>query len=188
MVIVAGLPRSGTSAVASVVAGLGVDLGPPWKEYRNWYPRGSFVSRELHDLFLTFRANGCADASPIEKAFAARKEPWGFKAHSFLPIAAVLANFLPKNVNVIRCDRPIKQCRASLHALGRKATVWWILEEWGIGVDFLASTYPTLTVNFSELIDPTAVGKKISSFIGRDYQPTCVSNVDFSLSQFKNLR
>lgn len=194
-ILVVGVPRSGTSAIAHVLRHLGIDMGSEFFQSTSMCPAGGSCQD------LAFQEVEIARIS-LEEYLAVRQasgKDWGLKSHNlykFLPGFAQLCDRL----RIIRTSRPIDQ--------SRKSWVEGMRRQWSefnphnsvremppvaeSDVDLIAAgieeairsmrPLPTLTVDFDSLLSRPAweVGR-IAGFVGRPVAEPALAHVDAKL-------
>jgi hypothetical protein len=84
MVIITGVARSGTSAIAGIVHHLGVDLGAFYLKPDTQNPTGYFEDARILDIdFKYFEQDRPRWRKEMKKYLASRKGIWGFKNPAF---------------------------------------------------------------------------------------------------------
>lgn len=179
MFFVLGLPRSGTSLVAGVLAGLGVDLGEHFQEDTAWSPTGSYVDRYLNVKLLELRWQPSAFVrAEVLAMLAARRPPAAIKDHALCAVAGEVAELLGGGVAVIETVRDPAECVASLAAIRGSASIDFVMEHWGTPIEKLRGKLPWHRVEFRQALQPAELGRQLATIVGVPFELASVSHVD----------
>lgn len=189
-VVVAGMHRSGTSAIMGILQVLGVDIGDELGAPDEFNEKGYFENREF-ELYehLPLRSVTGRDAwshPPGEEAlndalpqFAdhlksliskyARSEVWGYKSARGLCFPEYLKQI--PNLHLIMNIRSPEAVAASLNRRNGidngHALYLWSLHYWRIMKFLSRNEIPYMIVNYDDLVDCTeVVMRRVSRFIG----------------------
>ena len=184
LILIVGLPRSGTSAVAGIVARLGFNFGHDLIDSPAWNPTGSYTDRALHFALLHARHDK-KHLPTVQELLDQKSNAPAVKDHALLPIADLVVPLIRRKIRVIHTTRPLKVCHASWRSLCPRGGEWFMRREWLEPAELLACQFPSLEVPFESLKNPIATGKRIADFLAVDFRVHCVDHVDLSLSKFK---
>lgn len=183
LLLIVGLPRSGTSAVAGIVARLGFTFGDDLIQSPEWNPTGSYTDRALHTALLHARHDS-RYLENVRELLAQKSGRCAIKDHALIPIAHLVIPMISEEIRVIHTTRPLKECHASWRSLCPRGGEWFMRQEWLEPSERLCQQFKGLEVPFATLRDREFVGKQIAGFLSIPYSPTCVEHLDFSLSKF----
>lgn len=114
-VIVVGTGRSGTSVVARICQGLGVDMGGPGDTDRESNPGGDYERADVKEVNAAFHAGEITAAQYGTALYGIASEqdgPWGFKH----PLASQFLEYLISNFpagHYIWCQRDLQDTAES---------------------------------------------------------------------------
>ena len=175
-VIVLGLYRSGTSAVAGVLHHLGVMMGERFDEPSTANPKGYFEDLDFKDFHKQIMEGKDVDEDYVNliKAREAKYDLWGVKDPQLCSLLPKLTENLSVDHYLINVERPINEVADSLvRQLGQNYDGWKdLMERYKQVKSDNLEIYlgPILTVNFSELISDTKkVVNDISVFLNLEF-------------------
>lgn len=194
-ILVMGVPRSGTSAVAGVLHHLGVNMGRSL-EANAWNERGFFqdadfeaaITRALPSWFPEWQL---FPGQEIESLARSRSGLWGVKSNR---MAYVLDSFMrgAGEVKIITTSRPRSESIASFAARSGKGKEHSSQEisrcESAIVAGMKAcGVSPVLTVDYDSLLkSPADSVAEIASVVGVEATAEAVTWIDETLRRFKH--
>ncbi len=183
-VIVAGLPRSGTSLVAGVLSNLGYWLGDEFLEPGPHNPKGTFNCAKLEEwcdsTFTDFPVSTAEHAISDESVASlrkliserlARRVPFGMKCTRIWCAAPLLAELLTVPAKVVFTSRETSRAvRSWIDAFDADPTLtfnFYLRAEKSLEFFRQRNPWPSITVSFDDLIDaPSVQVNRIADFLG----------------------
>lgn len=206
-VVVLGLPRSGTSAVAGTLHRLGVHMGDELMPAFHVNPKGFYEDMEfvrLHNRLMCGRdkdpredmilAQGGEAWRHYAAAIAARcgRPVWGVKDPKLCFLLPKFVAFAPCLVRVVAVARRFHDVVDSYSRLWgggmgvdeARARVGRYLYQMGKSLDALPPTVPVLPLQYEDLCaDPEVHARRLASFARVPYDPAAAAFVDPALNR-----
>lgn len=191
-VVVAGMHRSGTSAIMGILQILGVDIGDDLGAPDDYNEKGYFENREFElyeHLPLKYVTRRDAwDHPPTEESLNevlplyeghlktlvskyARSEIWGYKSARGLCFPEYLKQIpnLRLVVNIRSPEAIVASLKRRNGILREHALYLWSLHYWRLLKFLSRNEIPYMIVNYDDLVDDTeAVMRRVSRFIGTE--------------------
>lgn len=199
-IIVLGVPRSGTSAVAGILHHLGVFMGSAFGPATEMNPRGFFEDREvvlLHNRFLDYSAfpetviltnnrRSLEDYAGFARKRESLEATWGFKDRYTPFLFHIAKKAIAHPIRVIATERPFHE---SVHSWSEQRKVSIAEAKKVLGDTLYARdltlaefTGPVMRVPYHELIaNPSEWVKAIAFFAGKTPTPEAIEFIDPSL-------
>jgi hypothetical protein len=194
-ILVLGVPRSGTSAVAHVCRLLGVPMGEHLTPETPMNPAGGACQDEEFEQIVEQPQTMPARLPAYRAKRSQAGQDWGLKSHRLHRALPFLVPELD-SVNIIRTHRPLERCRRSwiaglernwraLRTDAPPAFEASLIDEADAALAVYDSHLETLQVDFDRLLDaPAAAVGEIAAFLGRPCVSEAVFHINAKLRKF----